>query len=102
MEKISMIKPTSKASPKQQCLFLANLDVDKAQKMYDFLIKDMEDLPSVEAASKSFLQNFGEQASGVFAWIRENKDIIDEGVGLIRGIAGKKAPAAAPLPPINE
>ena len=98
-----MIKPTSNAALKQQCLFLSNLDVDKAEKMYDFLIKDMEEIPAVEPASRSFMQNFGDQANGVVGWLRENKDIIGEGVDFIRGIAaGRKAkPPVAPLPPIN-
>ena len=60
-----MIKPTSKAALKQQCLFMANLDVDKAERMYDFLVKDMDGIPDVEPASRSFMQNFGDQANGV-------------------------------------
>lgn len=103
MEMVGMIKPTSKAALKQQCLFLSNLDVEKAERMYDFLIKDMEDIPAVEAASKSFVKNFGEQASGVLVWFRENQDVLSQGVNLIRGIIGKKGAAPVPpLPPINE
>lgn len=101
---VGMIKPTSKAALKQQCLFLSNLDVDKAEKMYNFLIKDMEEIPAVEPASRSFMQNFGDQANGVVGWLRENKDIIGEGIDFIRGIAaGRKGPKppVAPLPPIN-
>ena len=105
METIGMIRPTSKAALKQQCLFLANLDVEKAEKMYDFLIKGMEDIPAVETASKPFLQNFGEQASGILGWFRENQDVLGQGVDLIKGIIssrkGSPAPTAAPLPPIN-
>ena len=104
MEMVGMIKPTSKAALKQQCLFLSNLDVEKAERMYNFLIKDMEEIPAVEAASKSFVQNFGEQASGVMAWFRDNQDVLSRGMELFRGIiAGRKGAApAAPLPPINE
>ena len=102
MEMIGMIKPTSKAALKQQCLFLSNLDVDKAEKMYDFLIRDMEEIPAVEPASRSFMQNFGDQANGVVGWFRENKDIISEGVDFIRGIASRRAKTPdVPLPPIN-
>jgi len=105
MEQLELIKPTSKAALKQQCLFLANLDVDKAERMYDFLIKDMDDIPAVEAASKTFIQNVGEQANGLIGWLRENQDVISQGVDFIKGIiAGRKGgqlPSAAPLPPIN-
>lgn len=105
MDLVGMIKPTSKAALKQQCLFLSNLDVEKAEKMYDFLIKDMEEIPAVEPASRSFMQNFGDQANGVVGWLRENKDVLSQGVDFVRGlIAARKggvAPASGPLPPIN-
>ena len=105
MDMVGMIRPTSKAALKQQCLFLANLDVEKAERMYDFLIKGMEDIPAVETASKPFIQNLGEQAGGVLAWFRENQDVIGQGVDIIRGIIssrkGSPAVPPEPLPPIN-
>ena len=100
-ERIAMIRPTSKAELKRACLYLSNLNVEKAEKMYDFLVKDMDSLPEVEPASKPFLENFKEQANGIFGWLRENKDMLEEGYGFIRGITAKKTPAA-PLPTINE
>ena len=102
MEMVGMIKPSSKAALKQQCLYLSNLDVEKAERMYDFLIKDMEGIPAVEAASKSFVENFGEQASGVLGWFRENQDVLSKGVKFIQGvISSRKGSAPAPLPDIN-
>ena len=102
MEAVSMIKPTSKAALKQQCLYLSNLNVEKAEKMYDFLVKDIESIPDVEPASRSFIQNFGEQANGVFGWLRENKDMIGDGVDFIKGIiSSRKGTPPTPLPPIN-
>ena len=104
IEKLNMIKPTSKAELKRQCLYLSNLDVDKAEKMYNFLVKDV-DIPDVEPASRSFVQNFGEQASGVFGWFRENQDMIGQAVDFVRGIIASRkggvVPPATPLPPIN-
>ena len=102
IEKLSMIKPTSKAELKRQCLYLSNLDVDKAEKMYNFLVKDVE-IPDVEPSSKPFIKNFGEQASGVFGWIRENQDMIGQAVDFVKGIIGsrKGTPPVTPLPPIN-
>ena len=98
-----MIKPTSKAELKRQCLYLSNLDVDKAEKMYNFLVKDV-DIPDIEPSSKPFIQNFGEQASGVFGWFRENQDMIGQAVDFVRGIISSRkggVPPANPLPPIN-
>lgn len=102
LEQIAMIKPTSKSELKRQCLMLCNLNVEKAEKMYDFLVKDMSDIPDIEPAQKSFLQNFGEQANGVIGWLRENQDMIGQGVDFVRGIvASRKGTPAPPLPPIN-
>ena len=99
-----MIKPTSKASLKAQCLYLCNLNVEKAERMYDFLIKGMDGIPDVEPASRSFIENFGEQANGVLGWIRENQDMLGQGVDFIKGIVSsrKGVAPATPLPPINE
>lgn len=105
MEAISMIKPTSKASLKAQCLYLCNLNVEKAEKMYDFLVKGMENIPDVEPASKSFIQNFGEQAGGVISWLRDNQDMLGQGVDFVKNIiASRKGGAVhpAPLPTIND
>lgn len=99
-----MVKPTSKAELKRQCLYLCNLDVAKAEKMYDFLVKGMEGIPDVEPEQRPFLERFGEQASGIFGWLRENQDVIGQGIDFIRGIIGKKGgatPPSTPLPPIN-
>ena len=103
VEKLSMIKPTSKAELKRQCLYLSNLDVEKAEKMYNFLVKDVE-IPDVEPEARSFVQNFGQQASGVFGWFRENQDMITQAVDFVKGIISSRRggiPPASPLPPIN-
>ena len=105
-ERIAMIKPTSKSELKRTCLALCNLNVEKAEKMYDFLIKDTEGIPDVEPQSKPFIQNLGEQASGILGWFRENQDMIAQGVEFIKGILSKKSsgaipPPPSPLPPIN-
>ena len=101
-EQLAMIKPTSKSELKRACLMLSNMDVRKAKEMYDFLIEGMESIPDVEPAAKSFIQNFGEQANGIFGWLRENQDMLGQGVEFIKGIIGKKsAPPSTPLPPIN-
>ncbi len=52
------------------------------------------------------MQNFGEQANGVFGWFRENQDMIGQAVDFVRGIiasrkGGAAVPPASPLPPIN-
>ena len=102
MEAIGMIKPTSKAALKTQCLYLSNLNVEKAEKMYDFLIKGMEELPAVDPETKPFLANLKDQSAEVFGWLRENEDVITKGATFIKGLFSKKpVTPAEPLPPIN-
>lgn len=102
-EMASMLKPTSKATLKQQCLILCNLDIDRAERMYDFLIKDLENIPSVEPDQKSFVQSFGDSANSILAWFRENQDILSQGVDLVRSFSSKGKVASTPiLPQINE
>lgn len=102
MSMIGTIKPTSKSALKQQCLYLARMDVDKAEKMYNFLVRDMDELPSIDPAQKSFVQNIGGQISDVFEWIRNNQDMLSQGYELIKGIAARRRGIPpTPLPPIN-
>lgn len=97
-----MIKPTSKSALKQQCLYLARMDVDKAEKMYNFLIRDMEELPAIDPAQKSFVENMGGQVSKALDWVRKNQDMLGQGYEMIRGIISKrKGIPPTPLNPIN-
>lgn len=104
-DRIHMIQPTSKAALKQQCLFLCNLKVEEADKMYEFLIKDIGDsIPDVEPTQRPFIQNLGDQANGVLSWFRENQDMLSQAFDMIKGIVtrGKGAQINNPIPPINE
>lgn len=96
-----MIKPTSKYELKQSCLMLCNLNIEKAEKMYDFMIKGMENMPEVPPAQKPFLENVKEQSSEIFGWLRENEDVITKGAEFVKGLFQKRTPAQ-PLPPINQ
>lgn len=102
-EMIPRLNPTSKASLKQQCLFIAEGDVDKASRLYDFMIKDMDDLPLFDPIAPTTMQQVKETASSTFQWVKENKDDIMDWVGFFRGMIGKGGSGeATPLPPINQ
>ena len=102
---IPNLRPTSKAALKQQCLLIANGDIDKAIKLYDFMIKDMEELPMFDNVPPSTLQQVKDGAVNTMAWLNENKNDILDWVGIIRGMFSKGSNAGAvpsnPLPPIN-
>lgn len=101
---IPQLRPTSKASLKQQCLMMSNGDIDKASKLYDFMIKDMEELPMFDPIQPTTLQQVKEGAMGTMSWLNENKDDIMDWIGIIRGLfskGGGDVPPSAPIPSIN-
>lgn len=101
-EMLQHLRPTSKASLKQQCLLLSNGDIDKAERLYDFMTKDMPDLPMYDPIQPTTMQQVKQTAVETFGWINENQETIMNWVGIIRNLFGKGGtPPQAPLPPIN-
>lgn len=104
---IPNIRPTSKAALKMQCLYSCNGDIDKATRLYDYLTKGMEDLPTYDPVQPTTMQQFKDGAMQTFDWINKNQDTILSWVDMIRGMFNKgggsvppEAPAS-PIPSIN-
>lgn len=104
-EMIRAINPTSKASLKMQCLLVSNGDIDKAERLYDFMAKDMPDLPMFDPVQPTTMQQIKDGAANTMNWIKENKDDIMDWVGFVKGMFSKggtpPTPPSASLPPIN-
>lgn len=104
-EMLQHLRPTSKASLKHQCLLLSNGDIDKAERLYNYMIKDMEDLPIFDPVQPTTLQQVKDGAISTMSWLNENRDTILDWVGFFRGMFGKggapTVPPQGPLPPIN-
>ena len=108
---IDQIRPTSKASLKAQCLKTCDGDIDKAEKLYAFMIRDMEDLPMFDILPPSTFSQVKESVAGSFNWIKENQADIMQGIQMIRALFGKGGgfpPAGSapqvpvePIPPIQ-
>jgi hypothetical protein len=108
---IQAYKPTSKASLKQYCLLVAQGNVDEATKLYDFFMRDMEDLPMFDPIPPTWIDSAKKSVAGIFDLINENKDGLAQGYEILRGIMsarGKNLPPitppandVTPLPPIN-
>ena len=97
-----MMKPTSKYELKQACLYLCNLNVEKAEKMYDFMSKGMDDMPNIPEAQRPLLENIKTQSNEIFAWLRENEDVLTKTADFFKGLFSRKSAAPAePLPQIN-
>jgi hypothetical protein len=102
---IPMIRPTSKVALKQQCLLAANGDIEKAEKIYNFMIKDMEDLPMFDVPQPTTMQQAKEMISQGWGWLNENQDNIANWVGIIKSVLNKGGNSGgaptSPIPPIN-
>ena len=99
---------TSKASLKQFCLLSTQCNVKEATELYNFLIKDMDELPMFDPVQPTVMQNIKTTATDVLSFFKENGNEIAQGVQLVRGMFGKGGVQAAPietpiepLPPIN-
>ena len=104
---IQAIRPTSKASLKQQCLLISKGDLDQATKLYDFYIKDMEDLPNFDLVQPTTMQQARTMVVDTFKWANDNQEQIMNWVGFIKNLFGKNGGtnitvASQPLPPINK
>ena len=106
-EMIRAINPTSKASLKMQCLLVSNGDIDKAERLYDFMAKDMPDLPMFDPVQPTTMQQVKNTAVETFQWLNSNQETLMNWAGFFRGLFSKGAPASgttpppSPLPPIN-
>ena len=91
MNALQNYKPTSKSSLKHFCLMATDCNLTEAEKLYNFLIKDITELPDFDPAPLSFMD--------------KTKGTLDEIINftdVVRSIFSKKPPVINnPLPPIN-
>lgn len=97
IEMIPRLNPTSKTNLKQQCLLIAKGDLDKAERLYDYMTKGMDDLPTLDPVPPTTMQQVKETASTTFAWIKDNREDIMSWVGFLQSMFGK----GGNLPPTN-
>lgn len=108
MNMIASIRPSSKMALKQQCILIARGNMDEAIKMYDFLIKDLDNIPDIDPLPKTWTDNVGETINEILNWSRKNQGVIFQGYEAIRNIFQNKnlaptteIPSNSPLPNIN-
>lgn len=104
---IQGLRPTSKASLKLQCLQMCKGKLDEAEKLYDFMIKDMDELPMFDYVPPTTMQQVKDSAINTFKWLNDNQEQVMNWVGIIKQMFGKGGgipPTGASgqaLPPIN-
>ena len=107
MEMLKMIKPTSKVALKMQTLMIAKGNVEEAEKLYDFLAKDMEELPTFDDVPPTTMQQVRDTAGTIIGWVKENQNDIMQGIEFLKSLKkgggmppSGAAPVSPPLPPL--
>jgi hypothetical protein len=95
---IQAIRPTSKSTLKMQCLMMSNGDIDKAERLYDYMAKGMDDLPLFDTPVPTTLQQVKTGAVETIQWLNENQNQIMNWVGIIKQIFGGNG-GMPPIPP---
>lgn len=96
---IKMISPTSKASLKTSCLLMANGDIDKAERLYDYFAKDMPEIPPYDAPTPTLMDNVKESVNSIFSLLGQHKEGLSQGYDVIRAFFNAKG---ANLPSLAE
>ena len=103
-EILQRMVPTSKAALKIQCLQAAKFDVAEAEKLYNFMIKDMEELPIFDQQQPSVIMQTKDVVVDAFKWANDNQEQIFNWVGFVKSLfnkGGEPPAGGAAVPNIN-
>ena len=98
---LTQIRATSKLSLKMSCLAACGNDVDKAEKLYRFIAEDLSNLPDIDPAKASVVEQIKTGANDLFGWIGEHKGDIIEGWNFLQMTRGGAPLPLASAPPID-
>lgn len=99
---IGMIVPTSKMSLKISCMQACGSDIEKAEKLYEFLAKDIAELPDFDIPRPTVMEQVKSTAGEIFGWIDQNQDKIAGAYNFIQSVRSG-APIGTPsgAPPVG-
>lgn len=95
-----LVVPTSKVALKMSCLRACNNDVEKAAKLYDFFVKDMQNIPDFDPVPPSMFEQAKSTIGDLFGWLDNNQDKLAGAFQLIQQFRGGGAIATG-QPPVN-
>lgn len=96
---VDMIVPTSKMALKASCIRACSNDIEKAEKLYDFYMKDIESIPDFDAIPPTTFEQIKGMAGDIFGWVEQNQDKLVGAYNFIQNLRGKGGIAAAGGPP---
>jgi hypothetical protein len=105
---MDMIRTTSKDALKRSLMQMYQGDVATMERMYDFYMKDMENVPDFDPVPPSMMQQAKETLGGLFNWADANQDKLIGAYNLFRamksgepiGNVGVAAAPVADIPPL--
>lgn len=97
---INMIVTTSKMALKASCIRACNNDVDKAEKLYDFFIKDIKDIPDFDVKPPSTFEQIKTMAGDVFGWVEQNQGKLIDAYNIFQSLRGGQ-PLNIPAGPVE-
>ena len=95
-----MIIPTSKVSLKTSCLRACGNDIEKAEKLYDFFVKDLQEIPDFDPVPPTLFEQAKSTVGDLFGWVENNQDKLLGAYQFIQQFRGG-VPAPTAQPPIN-
>lgn len=99
-----MIIPTSKVSLKTSCLRACGNDIEKAEKLYDFFVKDLQEIPDFDPVPPTLFEQAKSTVGDLFGWVENNQDKLAGAFQLIQQFRGGGViPTAQPpvgVPPL--
>lgn len=95
-----MIIPTSKVSLKTSCLRACGNDIEKAEKLYDFFVKDLEEIPDFDPVPPTLFEQAKSTVGDLFGWVENNQDKLAGAFQLIQQFRGGGAVTAG-QPPVG-
>lgn len=98
----TQIMATSRIGLKLSCLHACNNNLTEAEKLYDFLVKDIADLPDLEPMRPTVVQQIKQGADELFGWVNSHSEDFVKGWELIQMMRGGAQTATPPanVPPI--
>lgn len=99
----TQIMATSRIGLKLSCLHACNNNLTEAEKLYDFLVKDIADLPDLEPMRPTVVQQIKQGADEIFGWVNNHSEDFVKGWQLIQAMRGTAPMTATPpanVPPI--
>ena len=97
---INMIVTTSKMALKASCIRACNNDVDKAERLYDFFIKDIKDIPDFDIQPPSAFEQIKTMAGDVFGWVEQNQGKLIDAYNIFQSLRGGQ-PLNVPSGPVE-